>query len=327
MDPNSTTNLTTVSLGLTKGELWIQLVLFYLIIAGLSAPLGNMVIVYTLLTKSKKFRTHFFVIIGWLSFCRIFIGLQTTVLAMFRILALTDIISYYQPRFICYLINIGVYTESTVEVLLLLILVIDRLVAIAAVRHYRRITLKRLHITCLLIFLSMKLKLVPAYYGLHRNDTLLDIVKCANIFSPAGENFNLFSQNIDLILIILVLSMYFSLIIYIKRQTRMKMMNEAQLTSLKRQLSVIPAVRNVIFLHTACTLTAKLLLALGTFMDHPESFRLVAYGGICWAVDAVANISVILYSSPELRKELPYPRCAKTQVEDFEYQMQRRNQS
>lgn len=83
----------------------------------------------------REMRSRFYVIIIFLLTCRILMCLQLIFLATYRFLRVVNVVDF-PPRIACSLMAILVY-PGTLELLLLLVLAIDRTVGLFAMSYYR----------------------------------------------------------------------------------------------------------------------------------------------------------------------------------------------
>lgn len=309
-ETNSTSAVT-----LTVYELWIQLVVFYGLVAGVLSTVFS-ILIWIGISRKKQLRNRFFVIVGCLTFVRTTIAVGFIILAAARILRTVSLVATEQPRIVCHCVHFVFIYSLTVELTLLCTLVVDRMVAIVWINYYRLLTTKSALRVCLVQYVAVALvKLVPSYAG----DDMLAIVKCVNLYSFLNETFNSYSTNIDLAMVFAILVIYFVLIMYLRLRINVirqaTSQTDAGNVALRRQLKLMPMFRNLVLMHCLLALTAKLFLWMGPIMADPAlQQRMVLVGGIIQTIDIFANVIALLVTNREIR-EAAIPWCLKNQGE------------
>ena len=210
---NSTTATSTrnVPAGITEIEQWIQLA-FMWTIGGVISTAGNMAIVIGIL-RSKKLRSRFFVILWFLAMARTLTSIQGVVLAAYRTLRTLNIADMMVKRISCYLIHLNVYYSLTLEVVFLLGLVIDRCLAIVAYRYYGTLTHRQAIKACVIAsIVTITVKVVPLFWGVD----VTAVVRCVNTQSPQLPAYAIFHTNLDLVIAVVILSIYMWLMWYVR---------------------------------------------------------------------------------------------------------------
>lgn len=285
---------------LTEVELWIQFIVFYLIINGVGSAACHAVVFSVILIERKKLSTRFFVILASLALTRTILGVQLIFTTCYRILRTLGHAAVVQPRMSCYAIHFALYFGNTLELVLLIAIVVDRVMAIAISDRYRHLTPKHAVKMCFGIFISVTtFKLILAYAT---DFSVPDHVACTNMYSPTGAYFNAYTQNIDFALILCLLLIYLWLIIDLRRRTRKAGTSEELKAALKRRTRVMPAIRNLVLLHCAFTLTAKAVGVFSTvFVFKAQADRIIAYQGMMICCDNLISGLALVVSNKDLR--------------------------
>lgn len=301
----------TLQGNITAAELWIHLSIFYAFLCGIVTTLGNILIIIGIV-RSKKLRNRFFVTVGLLTFCRVLLCLQFLIIAIYRMLRQGGLAPSEMDRLSCHSIHFWLLIGFTVEMILLLTLVLDRALAIVAASMYRRLTMRQAFAVCITVFLvGIVIKLPVSYVNVH----LREVVTCTNSYSAPSEIFNLYTQNIDLALLALILVVYIALILYVQirvRALRSTTNSQAAMIALKRQIKLMPMLRNLVLAHCSFVMISKILRTLaGVYDDHSEaSARFTAYGGVFSTLDLFSNMIALLWSNNDIRMaSLPWCRC------------------
>lgn len=293
MSSNSTTTA-----DLTVFEEWLQYIVFY-VGCGIVGIVGNTAIAVGII-RTKNLRTRFFVVICTLVCVRVTLAFQFVVMGAHRALKSLQIIDVNQKRITCYCLHLFINISFTIELCLLLVLVIDRMMAIMAPMVYKNLSLRQAKIVCLsvVIVVGVFCKIIPSLIGWDFNE----IVPCTNSFSSFSDGLKRFFQNVDLPIISIVILMYCVLWIVIKwRVTQLKRENDSEKEiQLRRKMAVLPLLRNIIVTHATLTLTAKLLIAIIVYIPS-QAIRLTAISGDLNTIDLIANLIVLLWSNKELR--------------------------
>lgn len=296
-----------VSTDLTLVEQWMQYIIFY-IGFGVIGALGNGAIAIGII-RSSELRSRFFIVIFTLVCVRITIAYQFIVTGMYRALKALNTVEAYQTRISCHILHLFIPVSFTVELSLLLVLVIDRILAIMTPVAYKSLSRRQAKIVCVSVVVVVGVfgKLIPSMIGWD----FFELIPCLNAYSAPSANLNLYFQNSDLPIIVLVLVLYGGLWIYVKWRVEMlKRQNSFdQQTQFKRKLAVLPLLRNIIVAHTAITLVAKLLTALVPYVPE-QSIRLTAYSGNLNTVDLILNVAVLLGSNKEINMA-SVPACCR----------------
>lgn len=307
---NLTNKSATVALGITPAELWIQLTIFYVLLAGVLSTLGNVLMTIGII-KSKDLRTRFFIIVGSLLITRSLISLEMGIAGVHRILRSLGVVEVNLKRYICHSIHFQFFYATTLEMILILVLVIDRVLAIAFCNYYRSLTRKQALVTCIIISVFIVIsKIILSYLGVNMNDT----IPCLNVYSAPHELFNLTFQNIDFAVTILILVLYVGLIMYVRFYLLKSMKSEhdgSKKIFLERQMKLLPMLRRLVLIHCGLAMFTKLLSLLAGVVTS-QAARLTAYGGIMTTVDLFANVIMLLATNKELR-EASFP-CWKSKV-------------
>lgn len=282
--------------GITELELFIQLILFYFGF-GIAAGIGN-VSVAGGIVRNKKQKSRFHVIVGFLAVARACLAFQFALIALFRFLRTFNLISVVQTRASCHFLHLFLYNASTVELCLLYVLVLDRMMAIAASHRYRRWTCEQAKIVGVTVTLTVSvLKFAPFYFS----GRLHDRVKCLNVNSPGRPAFNAYNQHLDLVLAVILLVLYACLMCIVRvHLQRLKAKEEPQLAFRKRT-KLIPMLKNMVLVHCTFVLSSKIMLFLSGILP-AHAARLVAYGGALLMVDSVANVAILLCVNRDVRR-------------------------
>lgn len=300
-------NNSTTPADLTVVEQWLQYIVFYIGFGTIGA-VGNVGIAFGIL-RSKSLRSRFFIVVLTLVFVRITIAYQFIATGLYRALKTMRIVDAYQKRITCHLLHVFIPVSFTVELALMVVLVVDRMLAIVAPLLYKKLTRRQAKIVSIgIVFVvGVLFKLIPSFVGWNFNEVIL----CNNAYSAPSPKLNLYFQNSDLPLIALVLFLYCLLWVYVKlRIKKLKSQNSIDgEMQLRRRMAVLPLLRNVIFAHSAITLTAKMLASLITYFPE-QSIRLTAYSGNLNTVDLIINVGVLLWSNRDLR-EATVPKCCR----------------
>lgn len=287
------------SIGLSKAELWMQLLVFYLTIGGWASILGNAAIIVALVRHRNELHSRFFVIVAALSLTKGILACQTVVMTSYRIFRTLGYVSINQTRLNCLFIHFFMPPLFTVEILILIVLVIDRSLAIGATNYYRRLTVHQIAIICSVTILAGSIAKLAMAFGMG-DDPLSKVIACVNVASPVNETYQVVNANIDLILVLFLLVSYLALMIGFRFSTS-RASNETAKNALKRQRKVIVTMRNVVLLHCAFTLTAKILLTAGSSQLGDTGIRLMAYGGMITQCDEFSSVIALIWSHPKLK--------------------------
>lgn len=299
---------------LTQTELWIQLVVFYLLINGICSGSCNGLIFLAIVIERKKLSTRFFVIVAALALTRALGGFQIIIIGCYRILRTLGLASLEQTRFRCYMVHFLLYFGNTIEMALLIVLVVDRVMAISASDRYRQLT--PFHAAKICTGISILIAFIKILMSLTM-DNIPDSISCDNMYSPAGNTFTIYCQNIDFSLVVLLLLIYFCLIIDLRLKSRQTGTAEAK-AALRRRLRVMPAIRNLVLLHCLFTLTSKLAGVLSTVSAFKEQEnRIIAYQGMMICCDNFISGLALVISNTELRKAIKNLLTRQAKVEQL----------
>lgn len=226
-------------------------------------------------------------------------------MGIYRTLRTLNLAPTSMTRFACHWVHFHLYYAPFLEMLLLLVLVIDRTIAIVAGTFYRLLTVRQVLVSCMIaLVLSLLIKLLPSYLGVR----LDEVVTCLNINSPTDPVFSSYGQNLDLALALLVLVMYLAMMGYIRCRMLPKLRKAAQDTAgraamitVKRQMKLLPLLRRLVLIHCSLTLVAKLLLAIAPLTPAEYGLRLTAYGGMVITADLLVNAAVLITTNKEVR--------------------------
>lgn len=294
----------TSSIGLTLAELWIQLIVFYIILCGIVSLIGNILMAVGVI-RSKKLRSRFFIVVCALLVSRVLTCFQLLVIGIFRSLWALGLAGLYMTRLQCQLIHFNLYYSTLMEMALLLVLVVERIAAIVAYKYYRHLTSRQAVIVCVVASaLSVLAKLLPWYIETDFNE----IVRCVNVNSASYTSDSIIAQNMDLVVALLVLILYLGLILYLRCYLLPAMKKSSNgdqplMASMMRQVNLIPLLRRLVLIHCGFAMTAKICLAVATILSHAEdAYRVTAYGGMLITVDLFVNVVVLLTTNKDLRE-------------------------
>jgi hypothetical protein len=288
---------------LTPVELWIQLIFFYALIGGIISFIGNIIIAVCIL-KSTALRSRFFVILGFLVMVRALLSGQYFIMAVYRILRILNLTATNIKRINCYFVHFNLYSATTVEMVLLLGLVIDRALALIAYKFYRSLTLRQSIYSCLIAStVTFTLKIICSSYGMDFNE----IISCVSAQSPLS-NIYAYYQNIDLIIWGMILLVYFFILLYLFfAKTQIKSQHDQDqsiIIAYKRQLQVLPLLTRLVLLHCGWTLISKCMLSISGFMPSQIEFRLASYSGMVMTVDLFFNVVTLFCSNKDLKNAI-----------------------
>lgn len=308
---NSTTNGTfsnvtaaPVSIGVTAAELWIQLIVFYILFCFIVLCLNSVMAVATL--RTKELRSRFFVLVGCLLYCRNLLSIQLIVIGFYRVFRTVNLASGSMTRLQCHSVHVCLYFATYFELILLLLLVIDRIMAIIAFNYYRQLTIRQALLTCTAAaVLSLLAKLAPSYATM---SDFAEVIPCISYNSPTNPDYNAYSQHLDLATTLLVVALYLGLAVYLRLYLIPKLTKAAQdsagqsaMIAMRRQMKLLPLLRKLVLVHCGLTLTSRILLLVGTIVPPAYSQRATAYGGMVVTVDLLANAIILLKTNKDLR--------------------------
>lgn len=305
LDRNVTAGETPTPATITDTEQWIQLVVFYLLLASVLATIGDVVIAIGIY-RSKNLRSRFFIFVGFLTLIRIITGSQFFVMFAYRALRMVGLAEMNLKVGLCFFIHFHIVYVGTCEMVLLLVLVLDRMLAIMAHSRYRNLTsgqaLKLGISVCIGTFL---LKVVPSFFGVD----FQQVAPCVHGYSPTHPTFAQYSQNIDLVIVLLILLLYIVLLVYLRcykipplRGSSNDVSSHAATIALKRQMKLMPLLRRLVIIHCSFALLTKATLSAAGATPDMYSRRLIAYGGSLMTVDLFANAVILLASNKVLRR-------------------------
>lgn len=253
------------------------------------------------IAKCKDMRSRFYVIIIFLLVCRMLMCVQLTVLSVYRVLRVIDVVAF-QSRLTCSFMVLFLY-PGTLELLLLLMLALDRGVALFAVSYYRNLDWKHAAKMCFAISSVALLVKIGLLFG---DPPFSATVTCFVVFDAIPVKLVEFSQNFDLALLLLLLVVYIAILVALRirlHKLRSKSENDAAVIAINRHMMVMPTVRNIIVVHVAWTLSAKILLSLGIMpFATAYSARFLLFGGFFVASELFVNVVVLLCTNAEIRK-------------------------
>lgn len=297
------TNTSTPSVGLTSAELWTQLLLFYVAISG--GLIFVQCIIAIGIIRTKELRNRFFVILCAVLFARVLLSAQNFSIGVYRSFRTLGLAPMNMVRFWCHCMHINLYYAAFLEMLYLVILVVDRFIAITASSYYRRLTVRQAIITCIIAFFaSIFIKLVPTYLGVD----LGEVIACMNINSPIHRLVGSYGQNMDVVPAVLILVVYIAMMLYIQCYMLPKLKkasedsaSQAAMISVKRQMKLLPLLRRLVLTHCGLTLLAKIVLGAAPLAGPAYELRLTAYGGMLIMTDLLVNAVVLLATNKEVR--------------------------
>lgn len=301
---NTTVPLLAPAIGITAVELWIQLVLFYGLFSLVSLA-GNIALAVCI-ARNKQFRARFFTILWFVVVARALFSFQFLIFFIHRALRTLDIVSTSLKGWQCYLLNVHAYYSSTLEMVLLLGIVLDRTLAILAFKYYRTLTYRHAITTCVVASaVTVTLKLGSSLCGA----VFSPVIPCVNTASPVAPLFNTYHLNLDMTLAVMILIMYLALMCHIRfwylpklRAVTEQSGNNPAMESFKQQSRLLPFIQRIVLIHCGLTLSNKVIGSLSTFAAPQVALRMAALGGQMICIDLLANLVVLLVSNKELRQ-------------------------
>lgn len=293
-------NATTSAIALTVAELWIQLIGFYFILGILSVVGYAVMAIGIIRSDNKNLRSRFFVILCALLMSRILVSLQMVTNFIYRTLRTFNLAPTYLNRAACYMTHVNANFSFTLEMVFLLILLADRMAAIIFFSYYRKLTARQAIITCVVAaVLTISFKLIPSFIGINFGDT----VPCFNGYSGNGPAFNVYIQNIDLAIALLIFVMYIGLLAHLRSTVRSRISNadDNDKIAFKRQMKLLPVLRRLILIHCGFSFASKLLFGLANQFPDAIQQRFTAYGGMMQILDMFVNAVVLVVTNKELR--------------------------
>lgn len=296
---NTTANASDgLSFGLTYPERYSQFA-FYLFF-GSTAFIGNSMMAIGI-AKCKEMRSRFYVIIIFLLMARMLMCMQLLQLAIYRFLRVLDKVAF-PSRLVCGFLTVFVY-PGTLELLVLLVLAIDRAIALFAVAYYRHLKWQQAAKMCAvvsLIPLAVKIGLLVG------DPPIMSTVSCFNVFDSVATANATLSQNLDLALLIVLIAVYVLILVVLRfrlHKLRNSPENDAGLVAIRRHLTLMPTVRNIIVVHCVWTLSAKVLitLALEPFAES-LSAKFLLYAGYFVASELLVNVIILLWTNLDVRR-------------------------
>lgn len=290
---NNTTNATAIATLPAFGgvETWFRLVAFFIILCAGSAT-GN-VIVILCTTKTEEMRTsRFFAIVRHLCFTRAMTCLQFCIMGLYQCLRVAAVVSVVQPYTACLALFFWLTFGLMTEMLLLIFMAMDRIVAIAFPLKYWTIGTKQASLLCVII--AVFCCCVRVGHALLVSDVTQPVV-CATVFSVGSESSSIASQTTDNGLLAILIILQLSLMIYVRCRSRRAPGTEAERDSIQRHMTLLPILRNQVLLHCGIQILSKTILLLTQVVIDPIwNGRLMAYGSTLVTLDIFVNTCALL---------------------------------
>lgn len=288
---------------ITAAETWVQAIVFYFLGAGILGALVNALIVLAI-RRNKELRSRLFIIIIFLSLCRLLLCLNLGVTGIQRALRQVGIISLEQKRVVCSAMHIWLLNGLTLELMLILLLVIDRVIAITLPVRYSRVSDKQALYVCVILYvISILIKVLP---GIFWDAEPLEVIPCHNGYSGTSENSSNFGRYLDVTLGAVIIFLYVALMVHIRFGINRQLPREASEVakqSLQRQLALMPMLRNQVLLHSGLSLLSKLLFMAGGVFPAQDA-RFVFWGGNFLVIDLLVNTMAVIIGNRDIRESM-----------------------
>lgn len=296
---NSSENFThhpVATSGLTRAELWFQLIFAYGIV-GLASILLNLLIAVCV-WRIEKLHSRFFVFIFSMSLARILYGCSHITLSTYRGLRTVGMVAPTTSTLICHSVNILTYFAATWDLLLLLLLVLDRAISLAFPMIYRNMSKRQAIYICIGSFFAViGVRLLPSYDGVSASQT----VACVNSYYPVSLKYAWYAKYLDLGLSVAILLAYVVLIglAYYRTHGGQSNLNE---TALKKSMRVLPYLKMQLVMHCCLVVTSRSMqLAAGYIGEETVlAQRMVAYYAEICSLDVLVNGFVFYWKHPKL---------------------------
>lgn len=305
-DKNNFSNIsaptTSATVTLTPVELWIQILFFYIFFCGIVTNIMGTAIWIGILRK-KDLRTRFFIIIGFLTFCRTGSCTNLLISGIFRALRTAGIVDTFQRRLFCHSLHFWLLDGFVLEQALLLALVIDRMIALMAINYYRLLTDRSAAYVCIILYAAVTVIVIGPSYAF---DDMWGYAPCINTDSFVSPIFNLYKTNLSLAVVCAIVVCYCVLIFYVRLGAKAMeadaQKSEIAKVALQRQLKLMPIFRNVVLMHCGFTFSSRLLNMLAPLFPPEYGQRLTGVGGIFMNFDLFFNMMTLLVNNADIRK-------------------------
>lgn len=291
---NTTLNSTNI-IGLTTEEILFQLIYPYGIVGTVSVIFHALIAICV--CRVEKLHNRFFAFILCLSLARVLFALSHVVLFVYRILRHVGMVSAYKSALECHSVHFLAYFAATWELLLLLLLVLDRVVSLAYPMVYKNLSTRQaIHICIGSYIFCVLVRLLPSYSGV----TAARTVGCVNMYSPVTVGYRLYAKYLDFALSVGILLAYIILIGLVRYHTRRGTSNLAE-AAVKKSMKVLPFLRLQLIIHCSFVLTSRSLqLAAGYIGEETATGqRLMAYYGEITSFDILVNAFVFYWKHPK----------------------------
>lgn len=288
--------------GVTQAEIWIQNVLFYVIL-DIPAVIGNTLIVVGIV-KAKNLHTFFFVLFAGHALGRTFFSLQMFYVAIYRICRTLNPNLTFLTALQCHTLHWMVYFCDSYNSVSLCILAIDRLSAICKPTNYHKLSCKMgVLINLSVAFCIIVSRLIPSYFV---SESFSTVISCVNFLSPVPKFFGVYNEMSNLTLGLIGVGLYCILNIVIRVHVSMwqKDMPTDSPTQrlIQRHLKLLPLVNTLIIINVLFVVVAELLMLLSEIYQSNVATRFVVYGGNLGVLDRLFDCIVIIWRCKELQQ-------------------------
>lgn len=298
---NSNRSTTTPPAGLTSVELWIQLIFFYIFLNGVVTNIIGTAI-WVGIVRKKDLRTRFFIMIGFITFCRSCYCTNMFFVGIYRSLFTAGVIGTSQRRIVCHLINFWCINAFVLEQVLLLALVTDRFIALMAINYYRLMRDRSAAYVCVSLYIFVTIIVMgPPYFV----DNMFEYAPCTNGDSFLNPYLGVYKTNLSLAIVCTIFVLNCVLMFYLRMQAKAMVAvaheSEVAKAALQRQMKLMPMFRNIILMHCGFTFTSKILNVISTLVPPAYGQRLNMVGGILTVLDMFLNNISIVMTNADIR--------------------------
>lgn len=315
------TNGSSFDIGLTETEIWLQNLLFFIVL-DIPSFIGNGFI-FIAVIKVKTLKTFFFVLIAGHTFFRALLSLTLMLVGAYRIWRMMVPSILYITRYQCHTLHVLVYFCDSFNNMTLCIIAIDRLVAVAVPVKYHNFSAKLgfRFIFGLSLFVVLS-KVIPSYLG---SVPFADVIPCLTAFSPTPPFFMsyfvitnfMFGLASVILYCILNIAIRFRIKKIMESNRKYDVIDNQIQQLVKQQAKLLPLLNLLIIVNVFCAVSMELLMVIGSFFPPEIASRFVLYGSCLSVLDRTFDFMIMIWKSSELRQGIKTILPLKTLVQSF----------
>lgn len=283
-------------------ELWIQYILFYVIL-GVFSSCGN-IFLSVVIISDKRLHSFFYILLCGHTLSRGVYSLQVFAIGIYRVFTQLES-GLVTSRLVCHTVHFFIYFCQSFSSTSILLLAIDRWYSLHKPLAYRKHLFKNaIYVTAGLAVGIFIAKIVPSYFGDELLSKQIECITARSAVTRLWWDYHSYS-NFFCVFVSLIIYIYlFTVSSVRKRNLVHEYHSEDHNQILIHQMALLHSIGLLIISNLIIVTPFNILQIMSNYFDESVSSRFIMYGSCFSSVDRLIDVFILLWKSSELRRSV-----------------------